>query len=57
MIPAILDIARPWAGTPPEMRRVKAEGGWAVVCTEQCEIHRMLAATGVPEADAAWKAG
>ena len=21
------------------MRRVKAEGGWAVVCTEQCEIH------------------
>ncbi len=22
-----------------EMRRVKAEGGWAVVCTEQCEIH------------------
>jgi len=22
-----------------ELRRVKAEGGWAVVCTEQCEIH------------------
>ena len=22
-----------------EMRRVKAEGGWAVVCTEQCEFH------------------
>ncbi|HTG48581.1 MAG TPA: FAD-dependent oxidoreductase [Actinomycetota bacterium] len=22
-----------------EMRRVKAEGGWAVVCTEQAEIH------------------
>ncbi len=21
------------------MRGVKAEGGWAVVCTEQCEIH------------------
>ncbi len=21
------------------MRRVKAEGGWAVVCTEQVEIH------------------
>ncbi len=21
------------------LRRVKAEGGWAVVCTEQCEIH------------------
>ncbi|MEI2821050.1 MAG: hypothetical protein V9E81_12895 [Marmoricola sp.] len=22
-----------------EMRRVKAEGGWSVVCTEQVEIH------------------
>ncbi len=22
-----------------EMRRQKAEGGWAVVCTEQCDIH------------------
>jgi len=22
-----------------ELRRVKAEGGWGVVCTEQCEIH------------------
>ena len=22
-----------------ELRRVKAEGGWAVVCTEQAEIH------------------
>ena len=22
-----------------EMRRVKAEGGWAVICTEQAEIH------------------
>ena len=21
------------------MREVKAEGGWAVVCTEECEIH------------------
>ena len=27
----------PWAQA--EMRRVKAEGGWAVVCTEQVEIH------------------
>ena len=22
-----------------EMRAVKAQGGWAVVCTEECEIH------------------
>ena len=21
------------------MRRTKAEGGWAVICTEECEIH------------------
>ncbi|MDP6829995.1 MAG: hypothetical protein QF512_03450, partial [Alphaproteobacteria bacterium] len=21
------------------MRGIKAEGGWAVVCTEQCDIH------------------
>src|SRR5674476_1575588 len=21
------------------MREVKAEGGWAVICTEECEIH------------------
>jgi hypothetical protein len=39
------------------MRRVKAEGGWAVVCTEQCEIHRLLAAIGLPETDAARQAG
>ena len=25
----------PW----PRMRGIKAEGGWAVVCTEQCDIH------------------
>ncbi len=24
------------------MRRVRVEGGWAMVCTEQCEIHREL---------------
>ena len=27
------------ASAMAELRQVKAEGGWAVVCTEQCEIH------------------
>ena len=27
-------------GAQAAMRKVKAEGGWAVVCTEQAEIHR-----------------
>ncbi len=28
-----------WPRTMAAMRSVKAEGGWAVVCTEECEIH------------------
>ncbi len=28
-----------WPRTVAEMRGVKAEGGWGVVCTEECEIH------------------
>ena len=28
-----------WPQTMAHLRGVKAEGGWAVVCTEECEIH------------------
>lgn len=28
-----------WPQTMAEMRGIKAEGGWGVVCTEECEIH------------------
>ena len=28
-----------WPKTTAAMRKVKAEGGWGVVCTEECEIH------------------
>ncbi len=28
-----------WPRTMAEMRGVKAEGGWGVVCTEECSIH------------------
>ncbi len=28
-----------WPQTHAKMREVKAEGGWAVVCTEECMIH------------------
>ena len=32
-----------------EMRGVKAEGGWAVVCTEEVEIHHTSALDGAVE--------
>ncbi len=28
-----------WPHTHAKMRELKAEGGWAVVCTEECMIH------------------
>ena len=28
-----------WPQTMAHMRGMKAEGGWGVVCTEECEIH------------------
>ena len=28
-----------WPHTHAKMREMKAEGGWAVVCTEECMIH------------------
>ena len=33
-----------------EMRRIKAEGGWGVVCTEQAEIHYTSEITPIIEA-------
>jgi dimethylamine/trimethylamine dehydrogenase len=32
-------MGRAWPTPMAVMRGVKAEGGWAVVCTEQCDIH------------------
>src|SRR5260221_103862 len=32
-------MGRAWPSSMAVMRGVKAEGGWAVVCTEQCDIH------------------
>ncbi len=28
-----------WPQTQAKMREMKGEGGWAVVCTEECMIH------------------
>ena len=41
----------------PTMRRVKAEGGWAVVCTEQVEIHPTSDITPVHRAAALGRPG
>ena len=32
-------MGRAYPSAMAEMRGVKAEGGWAVVCTEQCDVH------------------
>lgn len=32
-------MGRHYPSSMAAMRKIKAEGGWAVVCTEQCEVH------------------
>ena len=39
-----------WPQTHAKMREVKAEGGWAVVCTEECMIHPSSDYTPEPQA-------
>jgi dimethylamine/trimethylamine dehydrogenase len=38
-VPHCNGMGRNWPTAMAVMRAVKAEGGWAVVCTEQCDIH------------------
>ncbi len=38
-VPHCNGMGHRWPRTMAEMRGVKAEGGWAVVCTEECSIH------------------
>jgi len=38
-VPHCNGMGHRWPRSMAEMRAVKAEGGWAVVCTEECEIH------------------
>ncbi len=38
-VPHCNGMGRHWPTPMATMRGVKAEGGWAVVCTEQCDIH------------------
>ena len=38
-VPHCNGMGRSYPSSMAEMRGVKAEGGWAVVCTEEVEIH------------------
>mgnify|MGYP005840510691 CR=1 FL=1 len=38
-VPHCNGMGRVYPSTMAEMRRMKAEGGWAVICTEEVEIH------------------
>src|SRR5215470_360936 len=38
-VPHCNGMGRAWPTPMAVMRGVKAEGGWAVVCTEQCDVH------------------
>ena len=38
-VPHCNGMGHRWPRTMAEMRGVKAEGGWAVVCTEECSVH------------------
>jgi len=38
-VPHCNGMGHRWPRSMAEMRAVKAEGSWAVVCTEECEIH------------------
>ncbi len=38
-VPHCTGMGRKFPTSAAVMRGVKAQGGWAVVCTEQCDIH------------------
>ncbi len=38
-VPHCNGMGHRWPRTMAEMRGVKAEGGWAVICTEECSVH------------------
>ena len=38
-VPHCIGAGHRWPQTMAHLRGVKAEGGWGVVCTEECEIH------------------
>ncbi len=38
-VPHCNGMGRGYPSSMATMRQVKAEGGWAVVCTEQCDVH------------------
>tara|TARA_B100001939_G_scaffold160845_1_gene138821 strand:+ start:4844 stop:6925 length:2082 start_codon:yes stop_codon:yes gene_type:complete len=38
-VPHCNGMGHRWPQSMAEMRRIKAEGGWGAVCTEECEIH------------------
>jgi len=38
-VPHCNGMGRAWPTPMAVMRGIKAEGGWAVVCTEQCDVH------------------
>ncbi|MCK5424754.1 MAG: FAD-dependent oxidoreductase [Emcibacter sp.] len=38
-VPHCNGMGHRWPRAMAEMRAIKAEGGWGVVCTEECEIH------------------
>ena len=38
-VPHCNGVSRSFPSSMAEMRRTKAEGGWAVICTEEVEIH------------------
>ena len=38
-VPHCNGMGHPMPSAVAGMRGVKAEGGWAVICTEQCDIH------------------
>lgn len=38
-VPHCNGMGHRWPRTMAEMRGVKAEGGWGVICTEECSIH------------------
>ncbi len=47
-VPHCNGMGHRWPRTMAEMRGVKAEGGWAVVCTEECQIHPSSDITPAP---------
>ena len=38
-VPHCTGMATNWPSTSARYREIKAEGGWAVVCTEECMVH------------------